>query len=239
MSFPIVTPTSRNRADFNAILDYERNQLGNKTALPLPGYIRSDVLLTGPTQSIDFPIKQTLTFPGQSLMGVENRLKDNDAFYVQDVSVLWRLVDETGVNFFGDSSELHSYGNPAVFLPMGALLIEQALQGKLSARVDETVYIDALDGVAFKRVDTAQRGVAVSDAMAANLYQQSAWLNDEMFKELQPMIRMNGQGNNQWRYQFPQTLDFTPQTDEVARTGIVLYLRGFYVQNAGTARIAR
>lgn len=226
--YPEVVPTSALRADFNAVLKKEIS-LGNKDALPTIGYLRSDVLLATPSNSVEFQLKQGAANPGTAQLGVENRLKDNDAFYVRDVGVFFRSADVANGNLFPTApiqSDLRAFANGTV-LTAAPEVVEQAFQGNLSARVDSTVYIDALDLYRFKYVGDAQSG------SGAAIWTADSWKGDDMFAACTPMIRMNGLGNNEWTVEFPETLPW----DTVEPTqAIVLYLRGFYVQNAGSAR---
>jgi len=207
-------------------------QRGFRDATPLPGYIRSEVIL-GQQNQVRFPIRTDETANGQAVFATERRLDINDAFYIKHYSVMFYQY-VTATAGARARAKLHTFPNLVAF-GLNAPEVDGAYNGNISLRVDDRVYIDAMDMARFRNVGAAQEGLAVSTAAANNLYQADAWQqNDAFANETDPLVRLNGPGKNLFTLNFPDQLDFTKVAGSTCVA--VLYLRGWQSQNGGGFR---
>ncbi len=208
--------------------------LGLRNAIQLPGYLRSEVVL-GQQNEITF--RTGTNEPnngGAGIFATENRLDINDAFFVTHYGLYFYKFTTAAGNAARSRARLHSFPNATVF-GANAPELEGAYNGKLSLRVDDTVFIDSMDVRRFYNARTAQQGVAVSTAASNNAYTADDWSGAEMFaNETDPLVRLNGPGKNVIRVALPDTMNFglVPTETIVA----VCYLRGWLSQNGGGFR---
>lgn len=224
---------SQKRALLNAIVRDNLAQ-GYEHILPLAGYLRSEIVL-GVGNSIDFAIRDNEQVPGQPVFATENRLRQNDAFYPTDFSVMFYTFDTTAAGARA-RAKLQTFGNPNVF-GANAPSVDGAYNGRLGLRVNETVFMDSLDMQRFKFAEQAQQGVAVSAVAVTGVVRESTVRQNEAFAhEDSPLVRLNGQFNNRFSVTFPDVLDFTLEVDNDLAVVAVLYLRGWLMQNGGASR---
>lgn len=194
----------------------------------LPGFLRSEVVLDI-DQQVQFPIRSDETANGQPVQKQERRLNINDAFYPTEFSVMfYTFVTATG-NPARVRAPLQTFENGSVF-GANAPEVGAAYRGVLGLQVDSTTIIPALDMDSFRYVDQAQQGVAGA--------LRNAWEGDKAFRSItDPLIRLNGPGDNRLVVTFPDSLDFTL----VAGSNVVavLYMRGWIAQNGGGFRPAQ
>lgn len=187
----------------------------------------------GNLNSISFPILGNDT-TGAAIRAGEKRLKINDAFLCTHLGVfMGRRVLANPAS----SSVLHSFPNPRIFtteLPG----IQGFYAGNLSVRVNETVYIDGGDMLAFLRADLAQQGNANSSVATTGVIGWSSWEGDRAFKRITPNIVFNGMGNNVVTVNLPESL--TLGSAVVADENVATFIaRGFTIQNGASAANAR
>jgi hypothetical protein len=213
-------------------IDRRNQNEGLKNAIMLPGYLRAEVVL-GVQNEIAFAVGENVQVAGQPVSATENRLQMNDAFYITHYSVMFAtwVTATAGARV---RAGLHTFANGAVF-GLNAPSVEGAYNGRLSLRVDDTVFMDSMDMLRFKAAGTAQEGLAVSTAATNNAYTESRFINSEAFaQETDPLVRLNGMSRNQFRIALPDTLDFGLVVG--SSVSAVLYLRGWLAQNSGAAR---
>lgn len=226
---------SQDRALLDAITKHNL-KLGFEDIVPLPGYLRSENVLSVQT-TIPFEIKDNALLPGQAIGPSEHRLKQNDAFYVTHYSVMFYSFPTAGGAAARARARLHSFPNDAVF-GLNAPSLAGSYNGYLQLRINETVFFDALDMNRFLFAEQAQQGLAVSTAGANNAYFNDAARQSESFANLTaPLVRLNGQFNNQFQVQLPDNISF--QLVAADTVVAVLYLRGWSMQNGGGTRSPR
>lgn len=231
---PGMRVASAQRAQLDAIVA-ECRKAGLTNAIPLPSYLRAEVTLGSAQNSITFEVAANQQVPGQTQSPTENRLKVNDAFYPSHYGLFFSTWATATANA-RSRAQLYSFANTVVF-GANAPEVDGAYNGYGSLRVNDRVYFDSLDLMRFKRVTPAQQGLAVSTAAADNKYFGDGWEGDAAFAHLpDPLVRLNGQFSNKFTAHFPISLDFTKVAANTVSA--VLYLRGWLVQNAGTARFA-
>lgn len=214
-------------------------EMGLKDATQLPGFIRSEVVL-GTTNEITFKIGVNEQANGQNIFPTENRLALNDAFFVKEWGVMFYAYDTSGTPeaqaLARARARLHTWANPNVF-NAASVSVDSAYNGKLSLRVDDTVFVDSMDMLRFMRIGTAQEGVELSTGATSPAYLGDTFLNSEMFAhETNPLVRLNGMGKNVLRVQLPSTENFAAVSGQAIVA--VAYLRGWLSQNGGAARTA-
>ena len=227
-----MTPTivSPRRALYEFIVS-ESNQMGLRAAIPTPGYLRSDALLTS-GQSVSFPIAQDQSNAGQAIGGGENRLFNNDAFYVTDIAI--RLytaeADEAGLpstNAARSRARLHSFPNTTVFGLNAPECVGLFQHGKFTLKQNDRIYIRNMDILSMNYADTAQEaaGNIPTDAIEGN----------SGFRNVQdPMIRLNGPSNIECSIALPDNLNFTLVSGFSVYAALIF--RGWNVQNGGISR---
>lgn len=217
---PFVFPTDEARAAYAAIM---RELRGNPKAIVTPGYLRLEQILQSGTQLIDFPVM--VNDQGNQLAS-EERLRQSDAFYVTGVSVHVRK-DLSG-NPVG-SGQPSTWGNPLVFTGTDLAPIATLMNtGRLRVEVDGVVYIQALDLLRFRQVDTAQQGL--SNGTAA--YGADAWKRMDTWAANVPVFRLNGGSNNQVSVLTNQPLALAAPTAGDNNV-LAVQFHGWRAQNAG------
>lgn len=208
-------------------------QQGWPEILPLPGYIRAENVL-GVQNNIQFEIAENVQVAGQAQSPVENRLRQNDAFYVTHYSVMfYTFVTATG-NPARAAARLQTFPNLDVF-GLNTPSVVAAYNGKLSLRVNDTVYMDSLDMTRFMNAHSAQEGLAVSAVAVTGVMDTSDWSQNDMFAHLiDPLVRLNGMFNNRFAIQLPDNVSFSLVAG--SSVAAVLYLRGWLMQNGGGQR---
>ena len=221
-----VLPMSPKRALLAEIVRTNTAQ-GLNNAIQLPGYLRSEVTL-GSTNSIDFAIGVNEQANGQPVVPTENRLRINDAFFVTHFSLMfYTFTTADGVGGRA-RARMRTFDNTTIF-GLNAPSVRAAYNGKLSLRVDDTVFIDSLDANRFYTVGLAQEGVggAVADQ----------YINPEMFAlETDPLVRLGGPQSNRLTLTLPDSVNFGLVVGQTVVA--VAYLRGWLSQNGGAMRTA-
>lgn len=214
-------------------IDQENRRMGFANAIQLPGYLRSEVVLST-TNRIEFAIGVNEQAEGQAIAPTENRLRINDAFFVTHWSVMfYTFVTASGLPA-RSRARLHTFDNSAIF-GLNAPSLRAAYNGKLSLRVNDRVYVDSMDAMRFYQVGTAQQGVEVSTGAAQPAYVADNFTNSEAFAlETDPLVRLDGAGSNRLALTLPDSVNF----GLVAGSSVVAvaYLRGWLSQNGGSMR---
>ena len=235
---PQVETRSQQRAAYEFIMAQSK-RLGLQNVLAYPGYLRSEALL-GIGQSIDFDILANQTQNGQAIGGTENRLQQNDAFYVSSMAVMLYTVAAAGgagtaaTQAARAAARLQQFPNTTVFTTNAPAAVG-FFNGKLTIKQNEKIFCRDHDLYSLQYADTAQQGQLV---FTASNVDQNAFDYSKAFQNvLDPMFRLNGQSNIEANIQLPAQLDFTTVTD--VSVYAVLYLKGWRAQNGGLARAAR
>lgn len=230
-SVPIMSPKRALLHEIDAV----NRRLGLDNVLMLPGYLRSEVTL-GTTNEIQFALGVNEQANGQPVFPTENRLRINDAFFVTHWSVMFYTFATAGGAAARSRARLHTFSNSAVF-GLNAPAIQAAYNGKLSLRVDDTVYVDSMDLMRFYAAGTAQQGVEVSTGATQPAYVADQFINSEAFAlETDPLVRLNGPGSNRLAVTLPDSVAFTAVGAQTVVA--VAYLRGWLAQNGGAMRSA-
>lgn len=193
----------------------------------LPSTLRSDTVVTI-QQSIKWTVTQNNPNPGQQTVRTTDiRLQQQDAFMITELSVMFG--NELSAGTTPGSVLLQTWENPeaVAVLPLtvggfganAAALIE-AYNGRLSMTVDTVVYLNGLDMLHFKRVDTAQAGAGDSD---------QSYFNGGKFFPIAPFATLTGQSSNLFELTMPESTDFTGVTDN--RVIASLHCRGLLIAN--------
>lgn len=199
-------------------------------ALATPGYIRSEVVL-GSTGVVAFPIAVN---QGGTTRVTEQRLQQNDAFMCTHIGVFLGKRN-TAAGSPASNSLLHTFPNPRVFASATELVnVPGYFNGRLAIRVNEKVYLDALDMLSFQRVTEAQQGTAVSTVATTGVLALSAWEQNQAFKRMTPAINFNGLARNEVTLTLPEVLNLVAPANE--ENFACFYARGFLIQNGGATR---
>lgn len=229
-----VLPMSPKRALLAEIVR-KNTEMGLSRAIQLPGYLRSEVVL-GTANEISFALGENQQANGQAISPTENRLRINDAFFITHFGVMFYTFTTADGIAGRARARLRTFDNAAIF-GANAPEVLGAYNGKLSLRVNDTVFIDSMDMMRFYNVGTAQEGLEVSTGAVQNAYLADSWANPDMFAlETDPLVRLDGPGSNRLSIQLPDSLVFTqvPTESVVA----VAYCRGWLSQNGGAMRSA-
>ncbi len=230
---PIIHQLSQERASYEFIMA-QCKKAGLVNALAYPGYLRSETPL-GTGQSCSFNILANQTTDGLEIGGTERRLQQNDAFFVSRIGFAFYTVP--GVTAAGAPASnaqrapvrLQHFPNGDVFGLNTPAVVGAYNGGALTIKQNDVIYVRDLDLYTMQYADTAQQNATVTT---------NAFDFKKAFQAVaDPMFRLNGQSTIEANVQFPAALNFTA----VATTTVyaVLYLKGWRVQNAGVARVAR
>lgn len=230
---------SQKRAAYDFIMQQSK-ELGLDNVLAYPGFLRSETILNS-GQSFDFDLMANATKDGQAIGGTENRLLQNDAFYIERIGLFLYTATVTSngagnplTNAVRAVARLHQFPNLQVFAANTPSIIG-LYNGRLTIKQNERIYCRDHDLYSMQYVDTAQQGQTV---FTASTVDASAFDNERSFVEAaEPMFRLNGQSNVEATIDLPAPLSFTNVTD--ATVYAVLYLKGWRAQNGGIARTAR
>jgi hypothetical protein len=231
---------SQDRALWEYIMHMERTKYGNKSALPTPGFLRSDVVLATENQ-INFALLANEQNQGQEIMPFEQRLQQNDAFYVTRGAVMFYVYDiaqtpEQALQRRAQA-QLQQFPNVEIFGAQQTGNVTAAFKGKFTLAQNEKIYIRDLDVQSMQYADTAQQGLVTGDG--STTYGQNAILADKGFRDLEnPMIRLNGQSTVDAFVKLPYGIAFSGGQEQEFAVVATLYLRGWRSQNSGVARIA-
>lgn len=233
-NFPRIT--SNERALWEYIMHQERTVYGNKNAIPTPGFLRSEVKL-GTASQISFGLLANEQNQGQDIMPMEQRLQQNDAFYVTQTALMFYTYipgdGSTSEVALRAAAKLHQY--PALEFAANQPSIRAAYVGKYSLAQNEKIFVRDLDAFSMQYADTAQEGLVTGDGSTA--YAQDAILGNKGWRNMEnPMIRLNGQSNVDATLRLPLAIPF--DLVEGSQVVAVLYKRGWRTQNAGVARVA-
>jgi hypothetical protein len=132
------------------------------------------------------------------------------------------------------SAILHSFPNPRIFLTTDLIALQGMYAGSLQVRVNETVYMDALDMLEFLRADTSQQGNANSSVATVGIVGYSAWEGNRAFYRMTPNIAFNGLGTNIVQVNLPESLALACPV--VTEENVAVFIaRGFNIQNGAKA----
>lgn len=233
-----VAIASPDRAAYEAIVA-QCEKAGLKNALPYPGYLRSETLL-GAGQSIQFNLLANQTADGQPISGNEQRLQQNDAFFVSRIACMIYKAAATAPGAASteanrSTARLQQFPNTQVFTTNAPAVVAY-FNGKLTIKQNDVIYCRDLDMWSMQYADTAQQGQLVftgsnTDANAID-YARS------FQTAIDPMFRLNGQSNIEANILLPTSQTFF-QAGLNESLYAVLYLKGWRVQNAGVARTAK
>lgn len=233
---PEMMVRSQHRASYEYIMALAQKELGpNNSVLAYPGYLRSEVALsTG--QSCDFAILANQQIDGQTIGGTEQRLQQNDAFFITRMAVMLYAADQEGTT--GQASQinraqarLQQFPNTAAFA-QNTSAVTGFFNGRLTIKQNEKIFCRDTDLWSMQYADTAQEGQLVFTA--SNVASNAIDYERSFRQALDPMFRLNGQSNIEANIQFPAGLDFTQESERVVYA--VLYLKGWRAQNFGIAR---
>jgi hypothetical protein len=159
----------------------------------------------------------------------EKRLDQPNVFVVGDFILFIRKHVNTEPQ---SVSVLDTFPNPTVYTAANEARNLQAMyNGYLQLRVNQTVYIDSIDTLRYKRVGVAQRGLAVSTAGANNTYGDSELDNGDYASYDQvPGVVLSGADNIQFQITLPEAVDLSAPAGQTNYA--VLIARGFLRQNA-------
>ena len=229
---------SQKRAAYDFIMAQSK-AMGLNNVLAYPGFLRSETILNS-GQSFDFNLMANQTQDGQAIGGTENRLLQNDAFYVEKIG-LFLYTATVAANGAGSPlsnavravARLNQFPNAQVF-GANAPAVVGLYNGRLTIKQNDRIYCRDHDLYSMQYVDTAQQGQTV---FTASTVDASAFDNEKSFVEAaEPMFRLNGQSNVEATIDLPAPLSFTAVTD--ATIYAVLYIKGWRAQNGGIARTA-
>jgi len=221
------------RIAYNGALRQFRNAPMNTPILP--STLRSEAVL-GIQQDIRWNVTQNnpnTSGGATTVRSSEVRLQQQDAFVVTEIGVMFGNELSAGVR--PGSVLLQTWENPAAVavLPLtvggfgaNASSLIEAYNGTLSMVVDTTVYLNGLDMLHFKRVDTAQAGTTL---FTASTQAQSYFDGQGAFFPIAPFAVLTGQSNPTITLHMPDSTDFTLVASN--RVIAVLLLRGLLVAN--------
>jgi hypothetical protein len=207
-------------------------------AIITQSYLRSEIQLgTTATSQFAFNILANQGTPGST----ERRLQITDRFAVTAVGMM--MYNATGVAGVVSSADraqakLYTYNSPARFTTANSVTLETVYNGFLRMIIDGTTYIDSLDTRRFYRVPTSQYGTAVSaftpdTATKFGAIQVDGWDGTHYnFAQMTPAVVLNGAGRNEVTLNTPEATAVSPSATSC--NFLVLYLRGWLIQNAST-----
>lgn len=222
----------RYRIAYNAACDQFRDAPSDTPILPAT--MRSEAVLST-QQSVSFQILdgKVNTSGGQTTVrSSERRLSITDAFYVLDIMVAFG--NELTSNTTPGNVILQTWENPATvaILPAtvggfganAAALIE-CYNGWVDMQVDTVQYLNGLDMLNFKRVDTAQAGTLLFTASN----QSQSYFDGGKFFPMNPFVNLTGRSSITFTVTWPDSQAFTA----VASNRVIAYLllRGLRIAN--------
>jgi len=221
---PIVTGK---RAQLAAIAA-DSEAMGLRDVVPTPGYLRSEVPLTGAVASIQFPVQQQQTASGVPQNPNEVRLVTNDAFYATGIAVMFYTTTANTVAARA-AARLQQFANSSVFAA-NAPEIQKAYNGNLTLTQNNKIFLRQAPIGAMEYVDLAQQGVGGAVA-SSTMWPKGFLATDD------PMIRLNGQSDITVEAAFPDPVNATLVAGSFCFAALVMI--GWRVQNGGAARTVR
>lgn len=216
---------------------YESLKNQYRGAIITQSYLRCEKQLsTTATSNFAFDVLANQGTPSTS----ERRLQITDRFAITAVSVMmYNATGVAGVVASADRSQakLYTWNSPAKFTAANSTTLESIYNGYLRMIIDGTTYVDSLDCRRFYRVPVTQQGTIVSTgtATASTFPNQQAdgWDGTHYpFCQVTPSVVLNGAGRNEIQIYTPEATAVSPSATSV--NFLVLYLRGFLIQNAST-----
>lgn len=216
---------------------YESLKRQYRGAIITQSYLRCEKQLsTTATSNFAFDVLSNQGTPGTT----ERRLQITDRFAVTAVSVLmYNSAATAGVAAAADRAQakLYTWNSPAKFTAANSTTLESIYNGYLRMIIDGTTYIDSIDCRRFYRVPVSQLGTIVSTGTAtASTFpsiQADGWDGTHYpFCQVTPSVVLNGAGRNEIQIYTPEATAVSPSATSV--NFLVLYLRGFLIQNAST-----
>jgi hypothetical protein len=216
---------------------YESLKSQYRGAIITQSYLRCEKqLATTASTNFSFDILSNQGTPSTS----ERRLQITDRFAVTAISVmLYNTTGTAGVAASADRSQgkLYSWNSPARFTAANSTTLESIYNGYLQAKVDGVTYIDSLDCRRFYRVPVSQQGTIVSTGTATastfpNIQADGYDGTHYPFCQITPSLVLNGAGRNEMQIYTPEATAVSPSATSI--NFVVLYMRGFLIQNAST-----
>jgi len=221
------------RIAYNAALEMFKNAPDNTPILP--STLRSEAVL-GVQNSIEWNIlanAPNTSGGANTVRSSEKRLAIQDAFIVTDISVMFG--NELSAGTTPGSVLLQTWENPApvAVLPatvggfgLNAPSLIEAYNGSLNMTVDTVEYLNGLDMLHFKRVDTAQAGTLL---FTASTQSQSYFSGDDAFFPITPFVNLTGRSACKFVCNLPDSTSFNLVASN--RVIATLLLRGLKVAN--------
>jgi len=200
----------------------------------LPSTLRSEAVL-GIQNSVSWNFLQNspnTSGGANTIRTSEKRLQLDDAFIVSSIAVMFGNELTAGVR--PGSVLLQTWENPAAVAVLPATVggfganapsLIEAYNGTLDALVDTVQYLNGMDALHFKRVDTAQAGTLLFTASN----QAQSYFDGGKFFDIAPFMVLTGRTNAVFTLNFPDATDFTLVASN--RVIAALLLRGLKVQN--------
>jgi len=216
---------------------YESLKNQYRGAIITQSYLRCEKQLsTTATTNVSFDI---LANQGSASTS-ERRLQITDRFAVTAHSVMiYNTAATAGVAAAADRSQakLYTWNSPAKFTAANATTLESIYNGYLRMIIDGVTYVDSLDCRRFYRVPVTQQGTIVSTGTATTstfpVQQADGYDGTHYpFAQVTPSIVLNGAGRNEVQIYTPEATAVSPSATSV--NFVVLYMRGWLIQNAST-----
>lgn len=158
------------------------------------GTLRLETALAS-SASYTFQINQN-----QSQVVTAISLRQGDAFVATSIGLFLKKAGSSTSPTDAEQAvaNLHTFADPTVFTGSGeAVNLNSIYNSTLQLNINNNILTQSLDTLRYKRVATAQQGLAVSTAASNNAYFQSGWDSaDYGFMTFNQAIAFNGQANN-------------------------------------------
>lgn len=218
-----VAAVSPSRAQYDAIVAFNKlNKLNS--ALPLPGYLRAEVLMEPGINAVEFKLRSDETANGQPIFPTEQRLNMNDAFYVTALAVMFQNAGAASADRFTALPQQAPFDD--TFGADAPAMRAVYNGGKLSLIQNDRIYLRDCDLWRMQYVDTAQQGIVAGYTLNATDPQRGFLQSGD------PMMRLNGPSNIEATLKLPQPFGGAGANDIYA----IFYAVGWRVQNGGVAR---
>jgi len=240
---PYVEPLTEERAAYNEVLriyDEEgafSDDYKGPPIAPFASTLRSDLRLTGSLAApnvMEFNFRTNQVNPGMITVGdADNRLDDNDAFMVREVSLSFGVKLDAAAP--DSSAVLQQWPNTAAksgllgggFAAAGGAALMRVYNGSMDLEVNAIKFMEGMDCLNFIFADQAQMGTLL---FTASNQAFNAFGGSKGWKSLTPQMRFSGSDKTQFRVNVKSPLTFV---DAAFVTIASLQLRGLRIQNGG------